>query len=68
MLKVTLELHCNVCGGERFMLPTPKDAEQDIRCAECCAYKCHSDDLEKVMAMTAGRDTRRPVPAGQLAS
>ncbi|WP_251976048.1 hypothetical protein [Salinicola avicenniae] len=50
MLKVTLALRCNVCGGEQFMLPSPADTNEDIRCADCAAFKCKSDDLERTMA------------------
>jgi len=65
MLTVTLELQCNVCGGERFLLPMPADSEQEIRCADCRAFKCHGDDLEKVMA--AGKAPWRET-AGRAAS
>lgn len=58
MLKVTLELRCNVCGGDRFMIPTLTEAEQDIRCAECHAFKCRSDALEAVMAKLSSQPPR----------
>ncbi|WP_136068293.1 hypothetical protein [Modicisalibacter radicis] len=58
MLKVTLELRCNVCNGERFMLPTLEETDQTIRCAECGAFKCHGDDLERVLARDSV--TQRP--------
>lgn len=54
MLKVTLELRCNVCNGERFMLPALEEVDQSIRCAECRAFKCHDDDLERVLACDSG--------------
>lgn len=49
MLKVTLDLRCNVCGSEQFLLPTLNEASQDVRCADCSAFKCKSDDLERAM-------------------
>ncbi|MBZ9566686.1 hypothetical protein [Modicisalibacter tunisiensis] len=57
MLTVTLELQCHVCGGERFLLPMPADSEQAIHCADCRAFKCHGDDLERLMA-AAGNSWR----------
>lgn len=54
MLKVTLELRCNVCSSERFLLPTLEETDQTIRCAECRAFKCHGDDLERVLAGDTG--------------
>lgn len=50
MLKVTLGLRCNVCGGERFLLPTLHEASEDVRCADCSAFKCKNDDLERAMS------------------
>ncbi|OLO09536.1 hypothetical protein BTW08_00105 [Salinicola sp. MH3R3-1] len=50
MLKVTLDLRCNVCGGGRFLLPTLSEASEDIRCADCSAFKCKGSDLERVMS------------------
>ncbi len=64
MLKVTLDLRCNVCNGERFTLPTLEEADQTIRCAECRAFKCHGDDLERVLA----GDTNTPRHAQRQAS
>lgn len=58
MLNVMLELRCNVCGGDRFMIPTLDDVDQDIRCAECHAFKCHSDSLEEAMAKASTRSRR----------
>ncbi|KFF47856.1 hypothetical protein GY26_17775 [Gammaproteobacteria bacterium MFB021] len=55
MLNVTLELRCNVCGGERFLLPTLDETAQDIRCAGCSAFKCKSQDLERAMAAAGPR-------------
>ncbi|MDW5376132.1 hypothetical protein R6258_04285 [Halomonas sp. HP20-15] len=54
MFKVTLELRCNVCSGERFMLPSLDETDQTIRCAECRAFKCHGDDLERILAGDSG--------------
>ncbi|WP_110654596.1 hypothetical protein [Salinicola halimionae] len=51
MLKVTLDLRCNVCGGGQFLLPTLSEASKDIRCAACSAFKCKSNDLERVMSV-----------------
>ncbi|TDX28624.1 hypothetical protein DFO67_1093 [Modicisalibacter xianhensis] len=59
MLKVTLDLRCNVCGGERFMIPTLNDLEQDVRCADCHAFKCCSDALEETMASSRRRLPRQ---------
>lgn len=67
MLNVMLDLRCNVCGGDRFMLPTLDEAEQDVRCAACNAFKCHSDSLEKVIARN-GRQALRSDLLGRLAS
>ena len=50
MLKVTLDLRCNVCGGVQFLLPTSSEASGEIRCAACSAFKCKDSDLERVMA------------------
>ncbi|WP_043558679.1 hypothetical protein [Chromohalobacter israelensis] len=50
MLKVTLDLRCNVCHGERFVIPTGDEQLDDIRCADCHAFKCKSDDLERAMS------------------
>ncbi|MCG7599468.1 hypothetical protein MHM84_06700 [Halomonas sp. McH1-25] len=68
MLKVTLELRCNVCGGERFMLPTLDEAEQDVRCADCHAFKCRSDSLEETMAHAKQRRLPQYGQWGRLAS
>lgn len=67
MLNVTLGLRCNVCRSGRFMVPTLNEVEQDVRCAECNAFKCHSDALEKVMAQEGARPLRNGQP-GRLAS
>ena len=67
MFKVTLELRCNVCGGDRFMLPTLNEVEQNIRCAECHAFKCRSDSLEELMA-SANPRPQRYGQVGRLAS
>ncbi|WP_162619437.1 hypothetical protein [Salinicola peritrichatus] len=53
MWNVTLDLRCNVCGGKRFLLPALSEIAEDVRCADCSAFKCKSDDLERVM--TASR-------------
>ncbi|WP_110642074.1 MULTISPECIES: hypothetical protein [Salinicola] len=50
MLKVTLDLRCNVCGGEQFLLPTLSETSEDVRCASCSAFKCKSNDLERAMS------------------
>lgn len=67
MLNVTLDLRCNVCGSDRFMIPTLEDIEQDVRCAACNAFKCHGNALEKAMAQTRGQPLRSD-PLGRLAS
>lgn len=53
MLEVPLELRCNVCGHDRFTLPAADAMDQDVRCSECLAFKCHADDLEQHMLAAA---------------
>ncbi|GHB12257.1 hypothetical protein [Salinicola rhizosphaerae] len=60
MLKVTLDLSCNVCGSDQFMLPTLADDVQDVRCADCAAFKCKSDDLERAMSAVHQKVPARP--------
>lgn len=67
MLNVTLDLRCNVCGSDRFTIPTLEDSEQEVRCTECHAFKCHSDALEKAMAQT-NTQALQGDPFGRLAS
>lgn len=56
MLEVTLELRCHVCSGDRFAIPTLDEPGNDVRCAECQAFKCHAGDLERLMmAASAAR-------------
>lgn len=57
MLKVTLDLRCNVCSSEQFLLPTLSEASQDVRCADCSAFKCKSDDLERAMSAAQQKRT-----------
>lgn len=55
MLTVTLDLRCNVCRSETFLLPTLDEASQDIRCARCAAFKCKNHDLERAMSAVQRR-------------
>ncbi|GHB32773.1 hypothetical protein [Salinicola rhizosphaerae] len=49
MIRVTLDFNCAVCGHDQFNLPVKREDGQQIRCANCTAYKCHTLDLERAL-------------------
>lgn len=60
MIRVTLDLTCSICDHNQFHLPVRADERQQVRCANCTAFKCYPDDLEK--AMIALDRSRREQP------
>ncbi|MDH4574542.1 hypothetical protein CUR86_20360 [Salinicola acroporae] len=58
MIRVTLDLTCSICDHDQFHLPVRADERQQVRCANCAAFKCYSADLENAMISLA-RDRRR---------
>ncbi|MGM8851364.1 hypothetical protein ACS8E6_12740 [Salinicola halophyticus] len=58
MIRVTLDLTCSICDHDQFFLPIRAEERQQVRCANCAAFKCYSADLEKAM-ITLSRDRKR---------
>ena len=50
MIKVTLDLTCSVCSHQQFYLPMNDGEGQNVRCANCSAFKCRTLDLEKALS------------------
>ncbi|WP_342595457.1 hypothetical protein AAGT95_02825 [Salinicola lusitanus] len=59
MIRVTLDLTCSICDHDQFHLPVRADERQQVRCANCTAFKCYSADLEKAMITLARERQRR---------
>lgn len=58
MIRVTLDLTCSICDHDQFYLPVRAEERQQIRCANCTAFKCDSGDLENEMiALSRARKT-----------
>ncbi|KAA0019562.1 hypothetical protein F0A16_04255 [Salinicola corii] len=64
MIRVTLDLTCSICDHDQFHLPVRADERQQVRCANCTAFKCYSADLEKAM-IALSRDRKRRSGQGQ---
>ncbi|WP_087719165.1 hypothetical protein [Salinicola salarius] len=58
MIRVTLDLTCSICDHDQFFLPVRAEERQQIRCANCTAFKCYSADLENEM-IALSRDRMR---------
>ncbi|OLO07019.1 hypothetical protein BTW08_14525 [Salinicola sp. MH3R3-1] len=58
MIRVTLDLTCSICDHDQFFLPIRAEERQQVRCANCAAFKCYSADLEKAM-IALSRDRKR---------
>ncbi|OLO05126.1 MULTISPECIES: hypothetical protein [Salinicola] len=59
MIRVTLDLTCSICDHDQFFLPVRAEEIQQIRCANCTAFKCYSADLENTMiALNRDRNSR----------
>jgi hypothetical protein len=58
MIRVTLDLTCSICDHDQFYLPVRAEDRQQIRCANCTAFKCYSADLENAM-IALSRDRTR---------
>lgn len=62
MIRVTLDLTCSICDRNQFHLPVRADERQQVRCANCTAFKCYPGDLEKAM-IALSRGQRGPANA-----
>lgn len=60
MIRVTLDLTCSICDRNQFYLPVRPDDRQQVRCANCTAFKCYSADLEKAMIALHRSRKERP--------
>ena len=66
MIRVTLDLTCSICDHDQFFLPVRAEDRQQIRCANCTAFKCYSADLENAMiALSRDRTRDKKKHSGQ---
>ncbi|CAO1660037.1 MULTISPECIES: hypothetical protein [Salinicola] len=66
MIRVTLDLTCSICDHDQFHLPVRAEERQQIRCANCTAFKCYSADLENAMiALSRDRTRDKKKHSGQ---
>ncbi len=49
MAPIELEMTCSICGHKRFYIPSAASPSIRVTCANCSAYQCRTQDLEKVL-------------------
>ncbi|MCM2971754.1 hypothetical protein [Larsenimonas suaedae] len=57
MMRVALDMECDECGHDQFMLPVQKKQGDQVTCVQCGKPTCHTSDLESALGAFAKHNT-----------